>query len=77
MTSKPATLSIDIAEWRALFIENVQRLANSVSQNAQLTPDCLEALNTDLERSKTIAAAWCAAGLPVASNQPAPPAAPV
>ncbi|MGY3610391.1 MULTISPECIES: hypothetical protein [unclassified Bradyrhizobium] len=33
MTDKPATLSIDPAEWRALFVENVQRLANFVGQN--------------------------------------------
>jgi hypothetical protein len=28
------TFRIDTAEWRALFIENVQRLGNFVSQNA-------------------------------------------
>ncbi|MGY3619260.1 hypothetical protein ACVJGD_005456 [Bradyrhizobium sp. USDA 10063] len=37
MNDKPGTLSIDEAEWRALFVENIQRLANFVSQNVVLT----------------------------------------
>jgi hypothetical protein len=68
--------SIDTAEWRALCVESIQRLANFVSQNAVLSPEGLKAMHTHLDRSKTIAAAWSAAGLPVANNRPAPAAAP-
>jgi hypothetical protein len=70
------TLQIDVNERRALFLENLQRTANFVSQNPTLTPESLKALHTHLDRSKMIAAAWCVALLPVTPQQSAPPAAP-
>src|SRR5262249_51846749 len=44
-----STLRIDSAEWRALFVENIQRLANFVGQNQELTPAGLKVLNTHLD----------------------------
>jgi hypothetical protein len=70
------TLSIDTSEWRALFIENIQRLANFVGQNQAITPEGLQALHTHLARSRMIAAAWCAAGRPPATVEAAQPATP-
>jgi hypothetical protein len=66
------TLQIDANEWRALFLENLQRTANFVSQNPTLTSESLKALHAHLDRSKMIAAAWCAAGRPVVTHAPAP-----
>jgi hypothetical protein len=69
------TFRIDAAGWRALFIENMQRLGNFVSQNGVLTPEGLTALHQHLDRAKTIAAAWCAATPAPAAHEPEPPAA--
>jgi hypothetical protein len=71
-----STFQIDANEWRALFLENLQRTANFVSQNPTLAPESLKALHTHLDRSKMIAAAWCAAGLPAVTHAPAQQAAP-
>jgi hypothetical protein len=71
-----STFQIDANEWRALFLENLQRTANFVSQNPSLTPESLKALHMHLDRSKMIAAAWCAAGLPPVAHAPAQQAAP-
>jgi hypothetical protein len=71
-----STFQIDANEWRALFLENLQRTVNFVSQNPALKPESLRALHLHLDRSKTIAAAWCAAGLAAVTHAPQPQAAP-
>jgi hypothetical protein len=76
MGREMSTLRIDRAEWRSLFLENIQRLANFVGQNVLLTPEGLKVLHTHLDRSKMIAAAWCAAAAPVAPVPAPAPSAP-
>jgi hypothetical protein len=52
-TDKPAPLSIDQGEWRALLLKTFS--AHRQLRSVRSTPESLKALHTHLDRSKQIA----------------------
>lgn len=55
------TLSIDPGEWRALLVENLQRLINFANQAQALDAKNLPDIHAHMDRAKVIASSWAAA----------------
>jgi hypothetical protein len=68
MTEKPATLSLDSSEWRAMLGHNLNRAVEFLQANTQVTPEQVAAFHQHLDRMKALVSAWHLSVPPVAKE---------
>ncbi len=65
MSDAPKTLALNPAEWKALFVSNIDQLRQFVMDAGGLTPAGVTVVADHMDRMKSIAAAWQASQPPV------------